>query len=57
MKFRDPEFEVTNEYADNKITYRGRDYTISGKQYDAKVNVDGIIFTIGAVYHFSFPGM
>jgi len=57
MKFRDPEFEVTNEYARNEITYRGREYTISGKEYDAKVNVDGIIFTIGAVYHFSFPGM
>lgn len=56
MKFRDPEFEVVNSYKDNTINYRGKEYFVSGNKYDAGVNIDGIMFTIGVAYHFSFSG-
>ncbi|GJQ62405.1 MAG: hypothetical protein SCALA702_14580 [Melioribacteraceae bacterium] len=57
MKFRDPEFEVVNNYKNNTITYRGKEYFVSGNKYDAAVNIDGVMFTMGVAYHFSLSAL
>jgi len=47
MKFRDPEFELRSKYENTRIYYNGVEMTIPKKEFDSKVNVDGITFTFG----------
>jgi hypothetical protein len=47
MKFRDPEFELRSMYENTMINYKGVELRIPKKEFDSKVNVDGITFTFG----------
>ncbi len=52
MKFRDPEFELRSMYDNNTINYKGEELRIPKKEFDSKVNVDGITFTFGVGFSF-----
>ncbi len=52
MKFRDPEFKLTNVYSKNPGTYNGMIITLPQNQFDSRINVDGITFILGTVFHF-----
>ncbi len=47
MKFRDPEFELRSMYENTKVNNKGVELRIPKKEFDSKVNVDGITFTFG----------
>ena len=51
LKFRDPEFEMTSKYSSKTINYFGTTYILSNEQFDSKVNIDGITFMAGIVFH------
>lgn len=52
MKFRDPEFTITSIYNENSGTYGGKQIQILEKQFDTKINVDGVTFAAGLSYQF-----
>lgn len=52
MRFRDPEVELKNRYTDTQVIYHGNTYQLSTPSFASKINIDGVIFTIGAVFHF-----
>ena len=52
MKFRDPEFDLTSSYDKTQFQIDGRTITIANPTFDTKVNVDGVTFTAGLVFHF-----
>ncbi len=47
MKFRDPEFELHSKYDNTTINYDGIQIKIPKQEFDSKVNIDGITFTLG----------
>lgn len=51
MKFRDPEFELRNRYDSSTINYEGEEVLISQPEFDSKINVDGVTFTLGLALH------
>ncbi|MBN1299612.1 MAG: hypothetical protein JW995_00185 [Melioribacteraceae bacterium] len=51
MRFRDPQVEVTSKYSSNNVIYGDRQFVLPGNSFDSKINVDGITFTVGIVYH------
>lgn len=53
MKFRDPQFQVKSRYEKPEVKINGIDYLLSQNPIDSKINIDGITFTIGVVYHFN----
>lgn len=52
LRFRDPEFTITNKYSKDTVTYNGREYDVTTKNIDSNLNLAGITFRIGIVYHF-----
>jgi len=54
IRFRDPDLVITNKYSDRMVVYEGDTFTVTQENITSKLNVDGITFRIGAVYHFSF---
>lgn len=52
MKFRDPEIELTNRYKNSIIDYNGTQVQLSSDTFNSKINLDGISFIIGMVFHF-----
>lgn len=52
MRFRDPEIDMKSKYSNNIVNYEGRTFQLSSQNFYSKVNVDGITFTIGAVFNF-----
>ena len=52
MKFRDPEFKLTSVYSKNTGTYKGMTIALPQNQFDSRINVDGITFILGTVFHF-----
>lgn len=52
MKFRDPQFNLSNTYTKNPINYKGQVITFPQNNFDTRVNVDGITFILGTVLHF-----
>lgn len=52
MKFRDPQFIVTNRYSEPEYTYNGRSVIVTREEFETKINVDGIAFVLGLAYHF-----
>lgn len=52
IRFRDPDFKVTNKYNDKTVIYEGTTYTVSATNLISRINVDGITFRIGAALHF-----
>jgi outer membrane protein W len=52
MKFRDPQFNVTSRYTKTDVNYNGTLIHLGQKEFDSKINVDGISFIFGLTYHF-----
>ena len=52
MRFRDPSFENRSKYNKDLVTYEGRTYQLTNKEVDSEININGITFRIGAVFHF-----
>ncbi|MCP5064175.1 MAG: outer membrane beta-barrel protein [Ignavibacteriae bacterium] len=48
MRFRDPKFDVTSKYNSDTVFYEDR---LSTDEINTKINIDGITFRIGAVFH------
>lgn len=53
MKFRDPQFSVTNKYDNREVNFEGRLVYIPQEKFDSKINVEGVIFFLSASYHFN----
>jgi outer membrane protein W len=51
MKFRDPQYEVKSEYTKTEIIYEGETITLPADAFETKVNLDGLTFVLGIVYH------
>ncbi|MCX7798156.1 MAG: hypothetical protein N2249_06005 [Melioribacter sp.] len=47
IRFRDPEIDMKNKYSNNTVTIGNRTYKITMQNFDTKVNVDGITFSVG----------
>jgi hypothetical protein len=52
MKFRDPQFTVTNHYNQVEVEYEGNIIILPEGSFDTKINVDGITFMLGAALQF-----
>ena len=52
FRFRDPDFRITNKYNSSQGVYEGVQITLPDEDIASKLNLDGITFRIGAVYHF-----
>ncbi|MEE9432208.1 MAG: OmpW family outer membrane protein [Melioribacteraceae bacterium] len=52
MRFRDPKFDVTSKYNSDTVFYKDQFYKVSTDDINTKINIDGITFRIGAVFHF-----
>ena len=52
LRFRDPELIITNKYTSDQVTYEGSNYSVTQENIRSRLNVDGITFRIGMVYHF-----
>ena len=51
MKFRDPQYEVKSEYTKSEVIYQGETITLPDDAFETKVNIDGLTFILGIVYH------
>jgi outer membrane protein W len=51
MKFRDPQYEVKSEYTKTEVIYEGETITLPADAFETKVNLDGLTFVLGIVYH------
>jgi outer membrane protein W len=51
MKFRDPQYEVKSEYTKTEVIYQGETVNLPNDAFETKVNIDGLTFVIGIVYH------
>ncbi len=52
MKFRDPQFTVTNDYTKSRVIYNGMIITLAQKSFESKINVDGVTFLMGTSFAF-----
>ncbi len=52
MKFRDPQFNLTNRYSNEYVTYNGRQIKPLQNPFNSKINVDGVTFILGAAFYF-----
>jgi len=52
MKFRDPQYNVTSKYSKTSVIYQGDEIQLSDEAFETKVNVDGVTFILGGVFHF-----
>ena len=52
MKFRDPQFTVTNHFNQSEVKYEEQVIPLPEESFDTKVNVDGITFMLGAAVQF-----
>jgi len=52
MKFRDPQFNLTNKYKSRSVNYNGETVNLLQDQFDSKINVDGVTFVLGATFNF-----
>ncbi|MCK9281680.1 MAG: porin family protein [Melioribacteraceae bacterium] len=50
MRFRDPELKFNNTYKESVVILPDRTLLLPVRNFDTAVNVDGIIFMIGATY-------
>lgn len=51
MKFRDPQFAVKSKYNKQEVNYDGKIIRLVQNSFDSKVNVDGVTFVLGLVFH------
>ncbi len=52
MKFRDPQFNLTNKYTKSTVNYEGGTIRLTQEQFSSKINVDGVTFILGAAIYF-----
>jgi len=52
MKFRDPQYNVTSKYNKTTVIYRGEEIHLPDDAFETKINVDGVTFSLGCVFHF-----
>lgn len=52
MKFRDPEFELTSRYNQQSAVYNGQRIFFTREEFDSRINIDGVTFTLGIAFHF-----
>ena len=52
FRFRDPEIKIKNKYSKTIVNYNGIEYQLPLGNIDSKVNIDGITFKAGLVFHF-----
>ena len=52
MKFRDLQFQTTNQFASPIVTYRGMPIAVSEAPFDALVHTDGVMFQLGTAFNF-----
>jgi hypothetical protein len=57
MKFRDPQIDVVSRYEGTTGVYEGEPFTIVEREFDSKINVDGVAFLLGVSYGFDVPGI
>jgi opacity protein-like surface antigen len=50
MKFRDLQFQTTNQFAASSAMYQGMPITVSRAPFDARIHTDGVIFQLGTVF-------
>ncbi len=51
MKFRDPEIDLSSRYEKETVHIDNKVITLTEKEFDSRVNIDGITFSIGIVFH------
>ena len=52
MKFRDLQFQTTNQFATSTVHYNGTIINVSRAPFDARVHTDGVVFQLGTVFNF-----
>ena len=52
LKFRDPDFRLKSQYTSNSVNLGGRLITFPQQNFDSRINVDGVTFTLGAYFNF-----
>jgi hypothetical protein len=52
MKFRDPQFTVKSKYNKKEVNYDGYVIRLAQETFDSKINLDGVTFILGLVFHF-----
>lgn len=52
MKFRNPQYKVTSKYNKSIVIYQGEEIHLPDDAFETKINVDGVTFTLGGVFHF-----
>lgn len=52
MKFRDPQFNLTNRYTKESVNYRGETAVLPQDRFESKINVDGVTFLLGITFNF-----
>ena len=52
MKFRDPQYNVTSKYNKTTVIYQGEEIHLPDDAFETKINVDGVTFSLGCVFHF-----
>jgi hypothetical protein len=51
MKFRDLQFQTTNQFAASSAMYQGMPISVNRAPFDARVHTDGVIFQLGTVFN------
>ena len=52
MRFRDPQIEMTSKFTVTAVEHRGNVYRLSQKPFTSRVNLDGLVVTLGIVLNF-----
>jgi hypothetical protein len=52
MKFRDPQFNLTNKYTKENVNLGGTTINLTQNSFNSKINVDGVTFVVGAIINF-----
>ncbi len=55
MRFRDPEVEVTSKYSREIVKYNDLLLQLDTNNFDTRINVNGVTFTIGVAINFDLP--
>jgi hypothetical protein len=52
MKFRDLQFETSNQFTASRIIYNGTAITVGSAPFDARVHTDGVVFQLSTLVGF-----
>ncbi len=55
MRFRDPEVEVTSKYSQEIVKYNDLLLQLDTNNFDTRINVNGVTFTLGMAINFDLP--